>query len=273
MKFALYSSKKRHKYQFLKGVSKGLKKKKHKVLWNAPFKKLTPKCIVIFYFAVKNTLIEYCKLNGIRYLYIDNAYYTHLKKEYHSLSLNSPQTLLNIDNLINTDYNIPYKPYDMTGTYVLFIPLVDDDYLKWLKLHLIERTENAINNIRKYTDLPIKVRFRPNMIDKVQLEYFQRFPNIIISTDSLQTDLENCVCVYSAYSRIALEAISVGKPFICEPECFAYELSQPYSILRDGVTYDEEKIKHFLIKVKNSQFTFQDLQNGKFYEKIARYIS
>ena len=271
MIFTLYSGKKRKKLQFLKGVSKGLSKK-HKVLWNIPYEQLTHEHIVMLSGILHGNepLIEYCDANCIRYLYMDNAYYTPLKEKYYSVSLNSPQTLWDIGRLVNNDYNIPYKPYDMTGTYVLFIPFYSDYTSKWMNINLLERTENAIKNIREYTDLPIKVRFKPGL--STNAEYFKRFPNIIISTDSLQTDLKNCVCVYSSISRTSLEALSVGKPFICDPRCFAAELSQPYSILRDGVTYDEEKIKKFLVKVKNSQFKVKDLHSGKFYKQIVGYI-
>ena len=92
--------------------------------------------------------------------------------------------------------------------------------------------------------------------------------NIAISTDSLHDDITNCVCLCTAYSRILLEGLERGKPIICEPCCFAYEISESFEILATYCEVDTQKLQRFWSKVMGNQYSLQMLMNGKLVNEI-----
>lgn len=278
--FAFFSMKFKPKHKFIQKIAQGLSSK-YTVVWDIQFTDLNSDHIVIIYGILHgNTpLIEYCNSNSIKYFYIDNAYYTPLKGKYYSISLNSPQTLWNIDKQLNDNYLIQTKPYNMKGSYVLISP-ADDDYMaKWMTTHCMNYMVITINQIRKYTNMPIKIRLKPQFPPEASKKFrkdlhslITQSENVELSNANLDDDLKNCVMLCTPFSRILMEALSYGKPINCENYCFASEISEPFSILRDGAKFDKTKVDTFIMKVKNSQFKLKDIESGLFFEKLSPYV-
>ena len=67
-------------------------------------------------------------------------------------------------------------------------------------------------------------------------------------------------------SRIALDALTAGKPIICDEGAFAHEVSQTFELIKYGMTYDADKMRTFVSKVNNSQFSYESIMSGKFYD-------
>lgn len=280
LSFVFYTMKFKPKQKFIKNIANGLNNK-YTVMWDVPFDSVTSEQIVIIYGILHGNeqVIQACISKNIRFLYIDNAYYTPLKGQYYSVSLNSPQTLWELKNKTNYDYNIQTKQYNLNGTFVLISPADEDFMAKWMNTNCMQYMHDTINNIRTFTDAKIRIRLKPHfppgaskLFRNQLLSMIEKDDSIELSSSSLNEDLSECIALCTPFSRIVMEALTFGKPVICTSSCFASEISEPFSILKDGLFINETKIPEFLHKVKNSQFHIKELQSGVFFEKLSSYV-
>lgn len=253
----------------------------YECLWNPDLDDLNSrKHIVIIYGNLHGmqTIIAHCEKNSINYLYIDNSYSPNVRKQYHSVSLNGPQNLFNITNESCNVFKIE-KQFDPEGKYVLIAPPEQNYMADLMNSDASNYLKTTIANIQKYTDLPIKIRFKEISKFKqnknkryILIKYLKNIPNVTISKDSVEEDIKNCVVLCTSFSRIAIDALTLGKPIICDECAFAYEVSQRFDSLKYGMTYDAEKMKTFVSKVNNSQFSYENIINGKFYDFLLPHI-
>tara|TARA_B110000977_G_C11091282_1_gene496990 strand:- start:10978 stop:13161 length:2184 start_codon:yes stop_codon:yes gene_type:complete len=269
--YVFYTTTMKTKHELLKNIANGISKS-HKVSWNLNLRNLNSDEHVVVVIGVlhgNENVLNTCINKSIPCIYIDSAYYTPMKKTHFSVSMDSAQTL---SNVYNTSNNVPkFEAYKMEGEFILICP-PDDGYMsQWLKIDPLDYTKATFENIRKYTQLPVKVRFKPKKKHLIQnnnnkrllLKQYCAENDIAISENPLREDINNCVCLCTAYSRIILEALESGKPIMCEPCCFAYEISESFEILGTNCKIDTERLQNFWSKVMGNQYSLSILKGGE----------
>jgi len=146
-------------------------------------------------------------------------------------------------------FNLPIKTRNKNqGEYILICPssLGIHRYLKKTNW-----TNDTVNEIKKYTDRPIKIREKPRKAGT---------SGPSVAAVSLEHDLRNAWACVTSCSISAVEAALEGVPIFSDTRSFAWIMSSPgLSEIEDPFYTDPSK---WLYSLAYQQFTPEEFENG-----------
>lgn len=126
-----------------------------------------------------------------------------------------------------------------------------------------EWEKKTINEIRKYTDRPIVVRRKHGpSIDNILINAIKS-KNEEVYERSLEEELNDTYCVVAFNSTVALDALKMGIPVICERYCAAYPLTHSFDEIED--LKEKERSKLFK-SLACGQYTLEEAANPKTFK-------
>ena len=149
-------------------------------------------------------------------------------------------------------FGLKIKAPDFKGSYILVCPSSDsiNNYLdrpNWLK--------ETIEQIKRYTDRPIKVREKPRG---------RGTSGPSEAKVPLSEDLKDAWCLVTSCSIAAVEAQCMGIPVICHNKSFATEIAgQELADIEDPFFVGAEE---WLYSLAYQQFTPEEFENGRAVE-------
>tara|TARA_Y100000592_G_scaffold101078_1_gene185218 strand:- start:1014 stop:1826 length:813 start_codon:yes stop_codon:yes gene_type:complete len=149
-------------------------------------------------------------------------------------------------------FGLKIKAPDFKGSYILICPSSNGihqylDRPNW--------TKETIEQIKRYTDRPIKIRDKPRG---------RGTSGPSEATVPLSEDLKDAWCLVTSCSIAAVEAQCMGIPVICDEKSFAKEIgSQQLADIEDPYFVGCED---WLYSLAYQQFTPEEIENGKAVE-------
>lgn len=169
------------------------------------------------------------------------------------------------------------------GSILILLQLPGDASLRGQKLS--EWFLETVEKIRKNTSREIIVRFHPAMSDKAKGEFFseinslffENYQNIIWSdgiNNTLEEDLEKSGVCVSYTSGSCIDAVLYGIPVIAMDEGnLAYPISSHrLEEIGNPRMATIEEINDWIIALANSQWSEQEMLNGKVWDHILPLI-
>lgn len=225
-------------------------------------------------------------------IFVDSniLHYARSEHEWHRYSMNSvyPDTgvyfFSNIDSTKWTQYSswhgVAVKPWRRGNDqqHVLILcqrphgwNMFGNDQWAWLNL--------TIQNIRNYTDRPIRVRMHPGdgkrqqSIDMLTKQYSPD-AGISFSGDSnIKEDLENCWCAVGYNSTPNVVAAIEGVPVYVEDPQHSWAADIAFSDMRQIIDPPMPDRGSWLDKIANIHWSNQEVRDGVLWAAIRNYIS
>lgn len=223
-------------------------------------------------------LLRNCMEQKKDFLYIDHAYFLRGHnngiKSYYRTILNDLHCNYIDDNPDDErlkKFGVKVKDWRKNGTYVLVCPPTDAvinfyGVSDWL--------DNVMRDIRKYTDRPIKIKFKKTSIkinEKYKIREYNKFYREkykeYVCDLPIEEDFKNTWCLITFSSNIALEAILNGIPVICGKECCAYPVAQHDLSQIENPIYPD--IYKWLCTLANKQFSREEMMTGYAWEFLG----
>jgi hypothetical protein len=208
----------------------------------------------------KETLYRHCIENNRKFYNLDTGYFGNTKrKEVIRISVNNlqdqgPITSQPVDRL--DMFNINLVNYRRGSSIVIVPP--DEKISKVFKL-TDSWVDNVIQELKKYTDRPIKIRSRPiARSDRIDADTFNKF-------------IEQDTFVVIGYSSNALvEAVLCGIPVIALGHSATTSLmNYKISDIENISNIDQEKRYSWLKHLSYRQFSHKELKNGIAWKLLA----
>jgi len=145
-------------------------------------------------------------------------------------------------------FNIKMKAPDLQGDHILVCPssVSINQYLdrpNW--------TQEIVEQIKRYTDRPIKIREKPR--DKGT-------SGPAVAKIPIEEDLKNAWCCVTSCSISAIEATCAGKPVFCDEKSFATHIGN--TNLQDIENPMFMSPEEWLYSLAYQQFTPEEFENG-----------
>lgn len=167
-------------------------------------------------------------------------------------------------------YNVSIKPYKK-GKYINIILQKSSDP-SMLNISNIDFLNNVINELKKYTDRPIKVRPHPFDDEKLKIYEYCKKNNIKYINPKeikLQDDLKNCHATVMLTSTSCITSIIEGVPcFAIHPYNFAYELGNNNLKNIENPIYNDRI--YWLYKIANYDWALEN-ESVELYKKAKLF--
>lgn len=196
--------------------------------------------------------LKQCMELGRTFYAIDTGYMQPGKrKEYHRITKNALQNLgpmveREADRLRKVGWKWR-KPRD--GSYILVCP-PSEKVMKFYGENLDDWMQITLDEIRTYTNTPIKVRLKPSREDRV-------------SNDTIWNALEDAKCLVTYNSIAATEALLYSKPAIAlAPNSATMLCNTSISEINSLTLPTKEELFVFAKHLSYCQFTAAEMVNG-----------
>jgi hypothetical protein len=198
--------------------------------------------------------LQHCIDTGRTFYAIDTGYFGNKKsKLYHrvtknNLQLSGPIIPRDTDRLNLLDYQ--YKKFK-PGRKILICPPSEKVMLFWNQPDPETWTKNVIEELKKYTDRPVEVRYKPTRSERV-------------SSNTIESALADDVhCLITFNSIAATEALLNGKPSIAlGPNAASVLCNQSLSEVEELRIPTKEEMIAFAAHLSYGQFTEIEMLNG-----------
>ena len=209
------------------------------------------------------------KKHGIDYYYLDHAYFNSgYRTPYwmritkngfaqNSITTNEdPVRFKNNFNLQFEDYNFKDKKNIVIFPPSHVVTKVFDKY-SW--------EQDIIARLRKFTDKPIVVRNKPgNSICDLLYNPIKVKPKQVYA-ETLEEVLSDAYCVVAYNTTVALDALRMGIPVICDRFCPAFPLSHSISEIEN--LKEKERLPLFE-SLAHGQFTLAEARSPETFKYI-----
>ena len=206
----------------------------------------------------KVTLQDHCEKHNIKYFNLDSGYFGNIKaKIYKRISINNLQDMGPIINRPDDrlkKLNLVLENFKRGSSVVIVPP--DSKKAYTLKINLPTWIEDVTNQIKKYTDRPIRVRERPVLrMDRTKFDTF---------TDYIA---DNTFCVVGFSSNALVESILKGIPVIpIGPSATKSFSNYKISDVHDIPDIENEKRYAWACHLSYRQFTNEEMLSGLAWE-------
>lgn len=215
----------------------------------------------------KRKLIHDCWRNGIDFFYMDSGYVgnypsrsnPHGWKKWHRIVHNDVQHSAIIDRPDDRwrKLNYPIRPRK-SGTHVLVVTPSE----KPCKFYGIDRNawcKNTIQEIKKHTDRPIKIRHKQDRRSRIR--------------NSIFDDLENCHALVTFQSVAAVESVLFGVPaFTSAPTAADPVCDKDFSLIETPTEQDSDKIYKWAHHLAYGQFHISEFKDGTAYRMLQNEV-
>ena len=208
----------------------------------------------------KKTLHTHCKNYDLNFYNLDSAYFSTSKlKNYFRVSKNSYQNITDVINRPADRWNLlNIKINDFArGSDIVIVPPDEKKlHIENLAPSVDDWIVSTVNEIKKYSDRPIRIRQRP-------LSRGER----IVSDTFLNFISKNTYCVVGHSSNALVESAMYGIPVISLGESATRSLySDDNKKIESLSKVDNDKKMCWLYHLSYSQFTREDLLDGMYFE-------
>ena len=169
----------------------------------------------------------------------------HLER-YHSLLQTSPK-------------EIELKGWRTTGNHILVIP-PSYHTARWYGFDEKKWVQDTVKEIKKYTDRPIRVRYK--------YQGGAKFGERVDINLPLEIDLQNCWAIVSFHSMCASHAVRLGIPSFSSEHSPAAPVSlslKQLNKIEQPITPEREK---WMATLLGSQFMLKEMKNGHAYRYL-----
>lgn len=220
---------------------------------------------VVFRSIVKKDFIQYRLENKLPFYYVDSGYFGNFKslknpdgkKLWHRIVKNGLQHSEIIPRNENRwkRFGIEIHKTRGLGRHILLV-LPSDKPCKFYDLNLEQWTEQTIEEIKKYTDRPIRIREK----EKLRAD---RLKNTIYQ------DLENCHAMVTFQSIAAVESTIFGVPaFTLAPTAADPVCNKDLKDLENPRVVNREKLIQWASHLAYGQFHMHELLDGRAYRML-----
>ena len=203
-------------------------------------------------------LVHQLEQQGLDYWYTDTPYFgrfdnDNLKEDNHYWRISKNQIHARYWRDCPSDrfdkFNLKIKTRDKNqGEHILICPSSAGIHTYLKKTNWLNDT---VNEIKKYTDRPIKIREKPRKAGT---------SGPAVADIPLEKDLENAWACVTSCSISAVEAVLQGVPVFSDPKSFAWSMSSAsLSEIEDPLYLDPSQ---WLYSLAYQQFTPQEFANG-----------
>lgn len=174
-------------------------------------------------------------------------------------------------------FNIQERPWRKNGDYILLCTQPQDNWSMAGK-DPFEWAVQVKNEIRKYTDRPIKIRPHPNHRDRALRICSELLPDCPVTDITLNEyrytflqELENAWCVVTHNSTAAVDAVTYGIPvFMTADTCLAWEMgSNDFSTIENPIMPDRTQ---WLNDLAYANWSIQEVKDGTVWKKFKPQI-
>jgi hypothetical protein len=203
--------------------------------------------------------IKRCWATGKPFYAIDTGYFGNGKhKNWHRITYNALQNMNEIverdfsrlNRQLNKTWKEIYKPFTK-GASILVCPPSDKVMNMFGQGTAEEWTSNLVNELKKITDRPIKIRMKPIRSARVTVSTIQ---------EALQNDV-HCLITYNSIA--ATEALMEGKPAITlGPNAAQLICETNLKNIENPKIPSEDEMYTFLKHLSYAQFTQEEMKDG-----------
>lgn len=197
--------------------------------------------------------------NQGEYWYIDNGYFQSkwYGGDYYRVTRNAKQHsgIGDSDGRRLQDLGVQIQPWRAEGRHVLLVVQSD----AWYQIHGEASAgiwrDRALREIRRRTDRPVMVREKPMRQSEAKT--------------SVMDDLENCYCVVTYSSNVAVEAICAGVPAISLAPSAAQAMGgSEWNAIRKPPRPDGRQ--QWAAVLADNQWTVEELRGGALWGWVTR---
>ena len=212
----------------------------------------------------KRKLINWCMENDHTFYYMDSGYIGNYKsksnpngwKFYHRIVKNDVQHNKIIDRPADRWNKLNYPIMERKqGTHILLVTPSE----KPCKFYGIDRDEwvkETIEEIKKYTDRPIRIRDKAPRQQRITKTIFQ--------------DLDDCHALVTYQSIAAVESVLYGVPaFTMAPTAADPVCDKDLSLIENPTVQDMDKIYKWAHHLAYGQFHVEEFKNGVAYRILV----
>jgi len=154
----------------------------------------------------------------------------------------------------------------LPGGYILVLP--PTDAIGWL-FDQRDWQHDTIREIKRRTDLPIKVRPKPTNAIVDDRGNLLKMKNVVNGT-TLAEDVAGAAAVVVYNSNAALEVIEMGVPVICSENCSAYPISFKLDDLAMPDVFAQESRRQQLFwDLAYNQYNLYEMKKGVVYSRLG----
>jgi hypothetical protein len=218
-------------------------------------------------------LFEMAKRQNLDVYYIDHAYFNRGYKNPYWMRVTKNGFIQNTilsdisEKRYETHFDPNFKDYSfMNKNNIVVLP---PSNIMAKVFNQTEWEKNTIAEIQKYTDRPIVVRRKdgPSIDDLLINPTKAKSENVY--ERSLEEELNDAYCVVAFNSTVALDALKMGIPVICEKYCPAFPLSHNFYQIENL----QEKDRSRLFKsLACGQYTLEEASQTKTFNYLNSVI-
>jgi len=216
-------------------------------------------------------------MNTNRWYYFDQPYFyctdyknhNDFEDQWYRINLNNVQTIKISDDekhldrykklLDKSKKEIEVKKWRKSGDHILVIP-PSYHTAKWYGIDEEQWIKNTVDEIKKHTDRPIRVRYK--------YKNGVKFGDRVDKDNPLQNDFRKCWAIVSFHSMCASHAVREGIPSFCSE----HSPAAPVSLLLNQLDKIENPImperEKWMATLLGSQFTLSEMKSGFAYRYL-----
>jgi len=187
----------------------------------------------------------------------DKTYFRIVKNNFHTVVYkNSDNTRYH--ELIEKNIDCKFKGWKENGNYILVCPSSETVSRVITGMSMDDWTNSTIENIRKYTDMEIRIRLKPR-------------PNNQFWNTDIKDDMKNCYATVTCMSLAAIDSIIEGIPNI------SYQNNSGYAMGANAIKNikslnkpSDKEVNKWLSVLANNQFTLKEIKNGTAHKVLKK---
>jgi hypothetical protein len=204
------------------------------------------------------------------YTYIDTPYYGRIRNDvipgsYWRWAYNSMHDVrqLKVPSDRFESWNVKLEPWKKDGDFVLICPSSENVTKYFYSMRQRDWIEKTKQEIKKYTNKPVRVRLKPRKSARVQ------GPDA--ETVSMKSELEGCYALVTCISICAIDALLEGVPVFSDSnQCPSAWCTNKSISNINNIEYNDREQLFFNLAYK--QYSIEEYQNGVAYETISKHV-
>lgn len=153
-------------------------------------------------------------------------------------------------------FGMDIKVNRLGGRHILLV-LPSEKPCKFYDIDLDQWTKDTINEIKKYTDRPIKIRAKANRSERLQ--------------NTIYKDLEHCHAMVTYQSIAAVESVIAGVPaFTLAPTAADPVCDQDLSKIENPTIQHKDKLHAWAHHLAYGQYHTREFKNGQAYKMLMK---
>lgn len=187
----------------------------------------------------------------------DNTYFRMVKNGFHTTEFKYDDDT-RYNQLIEKGIKCKFEGWKEKGDFILLCPSSETVTRYITGMTMNEWTQSAIDQIRKVTDMEIKVRLKPR-------------PNNQFWNTDIRDNFKNCHVTVTCMSLAAIDSVIAGVPNI------SYGINAGHHIGKNSLKNikspkkpDDKEVNKWLSVLANNQFTLDEIGNGTAYNVLRK---